>query len=201
MNTWERHKAVRQAYLAKKHEESSIIECACGCGETFREIGKNGRKHKYVSGHNRRKYPHGSDSHTERRKRLMEESITVLCACGCGSELKSVNKHGMPVKYLHGHRPSEKYQTKEEKASQSKIRYRDNKIKAIHLLGDKCTECGIPYDNKNAAIFHFHHIDPSKKESILARKFTGNFEKALEELKKCVLVCANCHIMLHNEYF
>lgn len=201
MTKWESNKEKIQAWRLKQHEESPIIECACGCGETFHAKNKYGRKCTYVSGHNGRKYPHGSNSNVERRKRLMEESTIILCACGCGEELKSVNIHGMPVKYIYTHRPSEKYQTQEEKVSQAKIRYRANKVAAIQLLGSKCVECDISYNGKNASIFHFHHLDPSKKESILARKFIGNFEKALEELKKCKLVCANCHSILHSEGF
>ena len=201
MVTWEEQKESRRKYLLKKHNESPLISCACGCGEIFHEISTNGKKRKYVSGHNGRKYEHGTNSNVERRKKLMEESPFILCACGCGQKLKAVNMHGIPVKYIHGHKVSEKYRTQEEKAAQSKIRYRNNKIKAINTFGGCCAKCGISYDGKNAAIFQFHHLDPSEKESILAKKFNGSFEKALEELKKCILLCSNCHALEHSEGF
>lgn len=60
----------------------------------------------------------------------------------------------------------------------------------------KCAICGITEDLKFFA--EFHHIDPNEKEyqmSILfGRKWTETIEK---ELNKCLLVCANCHRLIH----
>lgn len=41
---------------------------------------------------------------------------------------------------------------------------------------------------------HFHHLDPNQKRYTLSRAgHTRKFADALEEARKCVLLCANCH--------
>ena len=42
----------------------------------------------------------------------------------------------------------------------------------------------------------FHHLDPSIKEFNLTRNSIG-WEKLKPELDKCVLLCSNCHRMIH----
>jgi hypothetical protein len=46
----------RKRYISKKYKEAPMIECACGCGETFKSVDEEGRERKYISGHNGRKY-------------------------------------------------------------------------------------------------------------------------------------------------
>ena len=58
----------------------------------------------------------------------------------------------------------------------------------------KCEICG----EGRYWVLDFHHIDPTKKDievSILIRK--GSKKKALEEIQKCKVLCANCHRDLH----
>lgn len=76
---------------------------------------------------------------------------------------------------------------------------RKNKIEAIHLLGGKCSICGVSYDGTNAAIFDFHHVNPKEKECVLSKLFAFSelSEEAKRELSKCILVCSNCHRMIH----
>ena len=57
-----------------------------------------------------------------------------------------------------------------------------------------CQICGITDDC--LAIFDFHHNDESKKEHNIARIFTAN--RLIEEIKKCMVVCSNCHRKLHH---
>jgi len=72
---------------------------------------------------------------------------------------------------------------------------RRKKIFAIDTFGGKCQLCGY---NKCINALVFHHIDPTKKEAepcyIIMR---WSWKRALKELKKCILVCANCHAELH----
>jgi hypothetical protein len=61
----------------------------------------------------------------------------------------------------------------------------------IEAAGGRCVLCG--YDRHPSAL-HFHHLDPTQKRYTLSRAgHTRNFAEALEEAKKCVLLCANCH--------
>jgi len=45
---------------------------------------------------------------------------------------------------------------------------------------------------------HFHHIDESKKSFSISSNVTRNWADVREELKKCVLVCSNCHMEIHD---
>ena len=61
------------------------------------------------------------------------------------------------------------------------------------MYDGKCHRCGY---NKCAAALEFHHIDPSKKDTIVSSD-SITIEKAIEESKKCVLLCSNCHKEFH----
>ena len=44
----------------------------------------------------------------------------------------------------------------------------------------------------------FHHVDPSKKDLAIAKLVSHKSKvKMLEEIKKCIVVCANCHRKIH----
>lgn len=69
------------------------------------------------------------------------------------------------------------------------------KDKAIAYLGGKCNFCG--YDRCFSAL-DFHHIDEKTKSFGLSQRgLTRSWERTRQELKKCVLVCANCHREIH----
>jgi len=60
----------------------------------------------------------------------------------------------------------------------------------------KCTKCGFDHQ----AALDFHHEDPTKKEHSVNRLVSdGRFKKAYEEIKKCIVLCANCHRIHHYE--
>ncbi len=66
-------------------------------------------------------------------------------------------------------------------------------------FGGKCSICG--YDKCLNAL-QFHHVDPASKigaVSDMMRGIRGNKTlDARNEAKKCILVCANCHVELHS---
>ena len=71
------------------------------------------------------------------------------------------------------------------------------------LLGGKCFNCGY---NKCMDALQFHHINPATKKFMISEVIwhpnkTGNAsEKEIEaEIKKCKLVCANCHYEIHSK--
>lgn len=66
-----------------------------------------------------------------------------------------------------------------------------HKIK--QYLGGKCIRCG--YDKCIKAL-EFHHIDPSKKDFTISNDQFRLLD-AVEEIKKCILVCSNCHKEFH----
>lgn len=70
-----------------------------------------------------------------------------------------------------------------------------NKLRAIQLLGGKCSFCG--YDGCTRAMV-FHHKDPAEKRFTLAYHWNAAWEKIKKELAKCVLLCNRCHAELHD---
>lgn len=69
------------------------------------------------------------------------------------------------------------------------------KRRLIYIMGSKCQICG--YDKCQSAL-EFHHIDSQEKDFTLGANANIAFSKAKEEVKKCILVCANCHREIHE---
>jgi hypothetical protein len=70
----------------------------------------------------------------------------------------------------------------------------------LECFGGKCIICGY---KKYFGALEFHHINPKQKKFTLSRrtKKLGNFSHLTEfinEAHKCVLLCKNCHIEVHN---
>jgi hypothetical protein len=65
------------------------------------------------------------------------------------------------------------------------------KAKLVAELGGECQLCGY---SKCQEALQFHHTSPEEKSFGIAFKgVTIAYERLLEEAKKCVLLCANCH--------
>lgn len=70
------------------------------------------------------------------------------------------------------------------------------KNKIVQLKGNKCAVCGKTYPN---AVYDLHHLNSEDKEFNLGNKTsTVKLDKVLAEADKCILVCANCHRMIHS---
>jgi len=70
------------------------------------------------------------------------------------------------------------------------------KQKAVDALGGRCYLCGY---NKCITALEFHHIDDDKEFDISRKGSTSSWAVISKELKKCKLVCANCHREIHSE--
>ncbi len=70
------------------------------------------------------------------------------------------------------------------------------KEKMVEAMGGKCQCCG--YDTCNNSLA-FHHIDPKEKDMSFSdtRANPKRWQLIVEELKKCILVCHNCHSEIH----
>ena len=55
-----------------------------------------------------------------------------------------------------------------------------------------CIICG----ETNLACLDFHHLDPNEKEGSISKMISTPI-KLEKELKKCIVLCANCHRKLH----
>lgn len=81
--------------------------------------------------------------------------------------------------------------------SNARIEFRK---KIILKKGGRCELCGY---EKNLAALCFHHKNPDHKEiqMNIGRMPTNNefLKKIKKELKKCLLLCCNCHAEIHNK--
>lgn len=67
----------------------------------------------------------------------------------------------------------------------------------IEIMGGKCTRCHNQYPN---CAYDFHHVSEDSKDFEIAELVNGGRVKILaEEVAKCILLCANCHRITHNE--
>lgn len=70
------------------------------------------------------------------------------------------------------------------------------KMMSIEYGGGKCQICGY---SKCVRALNFHHKAPDQKDfGLSARGFTRSWEKIKIELDKCILVCSNCHMEIHE---
>ena len=73
------------------------------------------------------------------------------------------------------------------------------KLELVKSAGGCCSLCGY---NKNLAALAFHHIGADEKDFKLDMRSLSNrrLEVVRAEVRKCVLVCQNCHSELHNPH-
>ena len=74
-------------------------------------------------------------------------------------------------------------------------RWKNRKILMVNEFGGKCEICGY---NKNFASLTFHHINPRVKEVSWTKLKLRSMDKIRKELKKCQLLCRNCHGEIHH---
>lgn len=108
----------------------------------------------------------------------------------------------MPYKDLDKKRERHKKYMKEVWYPKNKvkhIRYQTEIKKRIieYILtlkgSSKCADCGFS-GKEFPCVLDFDHIKDLKKFNISEFKhYTNSFKKVVEEIKKCDIVCANCH--------
>lgn len=112
---------------------------------------------------------------------MTEEKIELTCQ-HCAADF---------TYYIHWKR-NRKYCT----ACFSRFKRRKLKQKAVDFMGGKCTDCGY---NKCLSALQFHHTSPTEKDFHFSEKISKSWKEVEEELKKCILLCANCHAEKHYE--
>jgi hypothetical protein len=67
------------------------------------------------------------------------------------------------------------------------------KIKAIRYLGNKCIYCG----EDNIFKLSFHHVNSNEKDNNVNRIRQLRWSVIENEIKKCFVICHNCHMKFH----
>lgn len=92
---------------------------------------------------------------------------------------------------------SREYQRKYyQRTAEQQRQKRRSKCEEIRSLKEVCVKCG---ETRSYAI-DFHHINPSEKEFDLSQIPYVSEERLVNELKKCVCLCRNCHAEYHWIY-
>lgn len=115
------------------------------------------------------------------------------CQCDCGT-IKEVQT---------GHLKNGTIQSCGCNAHQIKVRtepviaFRQRiKIALVEAFGHKCACCGL---EDSVVLYDFHHINPEIKSFGIANASTTRSKQAyLDEAKKCIMLCANCHRRIEN---
>jgi hypothetical protein len=86
------------------------------------------------------------------------------------------------------------------RANKKSQRFKE-KMNAILYMGGKCNRCGLVSDIPD--IYDFHHFEENgtKEGDVGLMLYTYGMKssKVLAELQKCVMLCANCHRIVHWE--
>lgn len=68
----------------------------------------------------------------------------------------------------------------------------------VDIMGNKCLLCGF---DKFPEALEFHHVNPEEKEFQLSGStLSRSLSSQIEEIQKCVLLCANCHRGIHTNH-
>lgn len=83
---------------------------------------------------------------------------------------------------------------KEQRQFDNRARKRAAKLKAMEYMGNKCYDCRKEFP---PCVYQFHHLDMSTKEKNPSALFGMKWDNLKNELDKCVMLCANCHMIRH----
>jgi len=110
------------------------------------------------------------------------EDWTPPCKCTCGET-----------------DPSKFYGHKRQCCAKCHLKYVSEKgkekiAKARQLLGGKCQACGF---DRFPCSLDFHHTNPAEKDPGFGTMRGWSWSRIERELKKCLLLCKNCHAAVH----
>lgn len=87
------------------------------------------------------------------------------------------------------------YQNYRERKLNDTRKYQASRLELLWSLKTPCVKCG---EERKYSI-DFHHIDPMTKTVTLSSPSVGK-AKILDEVKKCICLCKNCHSEFHYLY-
>jgi len=114
----------------------------------------------------------------------------------CGQEYPTQKKDSRSTMCRKCYSIYRKSYNKRNRKKWDKKYYDYSKTILYDLKINGCSICGY---NSCPDALHFHHVNQNDKEfNLCIRSLPKNSnEKIIDELHKCILVCANCHAELH----
>jgi hypothetical protein len=105
-------------------------------------------------------------------------------------EFRECPRHGLTEYGYYGRGEKRRRRCKRCIAAAVTKRHRKLKRLLVAEAGGACKVCG--YD-RCILNLHFHHVDPTTKSFPMTMARGKSEEAYRAEMRKCVLVCANCH--------
>jgi len=119
----------------------------------------------------------------------------ICNVCKENKEIKLFSKGQRECKACRKLRDAEHYQ-ENRAAHRAKVGKRKKESKEmIDSFKVKCENCGV----NHPAVLDFHHKDPSTKLFDITSKVGGQPDMIKKEIAKCIVLCSNCHKILHWE--
>jgi len=121
----------------------------------------------------------------------MHDNISSLKCLECSKKLtgKQTKFCSKKCKTKHFHKSNKKLYSKYRNKRRT-----NNKNKLIKIFGGKCQKCGY---NKNPSALAFHHMYDKSFNLDITNLVSKSWASVLEEVKKCMLLCHNCHAEEH----
>jgi hypothetical protein len=87
----------------------------------------------------------------------------------------------------------------ENKEGWNKTYNKTSKLKIQNIIklkeqSDGCSKCS----DKRWYLLDYHHLDPSTKLFQISQGEAKGWNKIINEIKKCILLCSNCHREFHH---
>jgi hypothetical protein len=103
----------------------------------------------------------------------------------------------MPYKDIKKQRECQRKWESERRKREGNTQVKRKKEYLNELKSVPCSVCGNQY---HPVLMDLHHLDESQKKfspSNGVHKY--GWDALREEVKKCIVVCSNCHRLIHND--
>ena len=135
------------------------------------------------------KNPEKKKEHSRRYRELNKEKLKITAKVYIEKNKEKRKEYDKKYQKLYHQRYREK------RIISAKLRYEKKSVWwKEYKQSLKCVRCG---ENRSVCL-DFHHIDPTQKDkSVSIFALLSSKEKFLEEISKCIVLCANCHRVEH----
>lgn len=155
-----------------------IVKCVA-CGKEFEAIKST---KKYCSNdcmNTQRRIRYANRDKVEKEAKIMPEKNCLICGKAFRPKTAAANQRACCYDCM---------------PDGQQLRRGDFLAKIKETRGGACIKCGY---NRCMKALEFHHVDPSLKNFTISNDHF-KLKDAVEESKKCILICSNCHKEFHD---
>lgn len=135
---------------------------------------------------------------------VRKEDRQTLCCKECNNHFpvdmfvkKGRNKSSGAMQFSSRCKPCYRKHVRSQPSYNVEAAYRTEKREIVNGIKRQCVVCG--YDRCKKAL-DFHHVTDDKEDGIAAMVMSKEhtIDELMLELKKCVVLCSNCHREHHD---